>query len=71
MAFKTALSPFEGALTPLWGAAHPEADDREKFAGAFLLPFGGWKEPSKQAQNPDLAKQLWETTEKVAASVLN
>jgi hypothetical protein len=70
--FRNAFTPFEGAITPLWAAAHPEpAQDRKKYAGSFLLPYGGWKEPSALARNADAAKQLWETSEKILEKVLN
>jgi hypothetical protein len=70
--FQKAFSPSEGAITPLWAAAHPDpAKDRSMYAGAFLLPYGGWKEPSELARNVDTAKQLWETSENVLAAVLD
>jgi len=70
--FKSNLSPFEGAITPLWAAAHPEpTEDRTKYAGAFVYPWGGLKEPTVQAQNAELAKELWETSEKVLDKILN
>ncbi|KAF5655591.1 alcohol dehydrogenase [Fusarium sp. NRRL 25303] len=64
--FRSNLSPFEGAITPLFAAAHPEpAQEREKYAGSFIMPFGGVKEPTEDANNAELAKQLWTTSEKV------
>ncbi|KAI1114779.1 short-chain dehydrogenase [Nemania sp. NC0429] len=70
-AFRSALSPADGALTPLFAAAHPEpALERAKYAGAFLLPFGGWKEASAAARDPELAAQLWSASEALLAEVL-
>jgi NAD(P)-dependent dehydrogenase (short-subunit alcohol dehydrogenase family) len=66
------LSPSDGALTPLFAAAHPEpAQDRAKYAGAFLLPFGGWREASEQARDPKLAAQLWEASVALLKSILD
>jgi hypothetical protein len=70
-AFRTALSPADGALTPLFAAAHPEPTmEKAKYAGAFLLPFGGWKEASEMARDPKLAEQLWSASEELLGSVL-
>ncbi|KAG5809205.1 hypothetical protein H9Q74_013954 [Fusarium xylarioides] len=64
--FRSNLSPFEGAITPLFAAAHPEpAQQRDKYAGSFIMPFGGLKELTEDANNAELAKQLWTTSEKV------
>ncbi|TRX96340.1 hypothetical protein FHL15_002612 [Xylaria flabelliformis] len=69
--FREALTPAEGALTILFTAAHPEPVlDRAKYAGAFVLPFGGWKEASQQAQDPALAAQLWEGSEALLKTLL-
>ncbi|XP_014550067.1 hypothetical protein COCVIDRAFT_116571 [Bipolaris victoriae FI3] len=66
-----ALTPFQGAITPLFAAVHSEPrEDIESFKGAFLLPWGGLKEPSELAQDEVLAKELWETSEKVLEKVL-
>ncbi|KAL7941859.1 short-chain dehydrogenase [Trichoderma barbatum] len=65
------LTPFEGAITPVFAAAHSEpARDFTKFAGRFLMPFGGLKEPTDAAQDPELAKQLWNTSELILEKVL-
>ncbi|KAI0451268.1 short-chain dehydrogenase [Xylaria acuta] len=69
--FRKALSPADGALTILFAAAHPEpALDRAKYGGAFVLPFGGWKEASEQAQDPAAAAQLWEGGEALLKTIL-
>jgi NAD(P)-dependent dehydrogenase (short-subunit alcohol dehydrogenase family) len=65
------LTPFEGAITPLFAAAHPEpAADFAKFAGRFIMPFGGLKEPTDAAKDPELAKQLWMTSESILDKIL-
>ncbi|EXA46603.1 hypothetical protein FOVG_03950 [Fusarium oxysporum f. sp. pisi HDV247] len=70
--FRSNLSPFEGAITPFFAAAHPEpAQQRDKYAGSFIMPFGGLKEPTEDANNAELGKQLWTTSEKVVSSVLD
>ncbi|KAI0909974.1 short-chain dehydrogenase [Ustulina deusta] len=70
--FRAALSPADGALTILFAAAHPEpALDRAKYAGAFLLPFGGWKEASDLARDPALAAELWKGSETLLKTLLN
>ncbi|KAF5972617.1 alcohol dehydrogenase [Fusarium bulbicola] len=67
--FRSNLSPFGGAITPLFAAAHPEpAQHRDKYAGSFIMPFGGLKEPTEDANNAELAKQLWTTSEKVVSN---
>ncbi|KAF5010982.1 hypothetical protein FDECE_2893 [Fusarium decemcellulare] len=64
-------SPLDGATTILYAAAHPEPEqDRIKFAGSFIMPFGCVNKPSEDAQNPDLARQLWETTESVLGNIM-
>lgn len=35
------------------------------------MPFGGLKEPTEDANNAELAKQLWTMSEKVVSSVLD
>ncbi|KAF5984427.1 light induced alcohol dehydrogenase Bli-4 [Fusarium coicis] len=70
--FRSNLSPFEGAITPLFAAAHPEpAQQRDKYVGSFIMPFGALKEPTEDANDVELAKQLWTTSEKVVSSVLD
>ena len=65
------LTATDGALTPLFGAAHPVVwKERSTYGGAYLMPFGVIEEPSEDAQNADLAKELWATSEQVIQSVL-
>ncbi|KAH7166806.1 short-chain dehydrogenase [Fusarium sp. MPI-SDFR-AT-0072] len=67
--FRSNLSPFEGAITPFFAAAHPEpAQQRDEYAGSFIMPFGGLKAPTEDANNAELAKHLWTTSEKVVSN---
>ncbi|KAL2816074.1 hypothetical protein BJX63DRAFT_388202 [Aspergillus granulosus] len=60
----SALTPEEGALTPLFAAAHPTVwEDRQRYAGAYLMPFADIEDESDNAKNPQLAQALWEITE--------
>jgi NAD(P)-dependent dehydrogenase (short-subunit alcohol dehydrogenase family) len=60
------FSPFEGAITPLFAAAHPEVREKEmEYKGAFLLPWGGVKGPSALARDECAARDLWKTSEEV------
>ncbi|KAJ7581848.1 short-chain dehydrogenase, partial [Mycena floridula] len=67
-----ALSPFDGALTAMFAATDPIVwEEREQYGGAYLLPFGIITEPSENAQNAELARELWATTESVLADSLS
>ncbi|KAF8067665.1 NAD-P-binding protein [Lyophyllum atratum] len=58
--------PEVGAYTPCFAAASPEIrSNPEKFKGAFLEPVGLIAEPSENARNDRLARELWETTESI------
>lgn len=37
--------------------------EANKFKGAYVVPYGKVREPSKQSQDDGLARELWETTE--------
>jgi hypothetical protein len=58
--------PHDGGYTPAWAAASSRvSEDREKFKGKYLVPYGAIEEASEDARRSDLAKELWETTERV------
>ncbi|KAI0305347.1 hypothetical protein B0F90DRAFT_1625138 [Multifurca ochricompacta] len=60
------ISPHDGGYTPAWAAASRQVfEEREKYKGKYLVPYGTIEEASKDAQREDLAKELWETTENV------
>ena len=65
------LSPAEGALTSLFAATSPKIwGEREKYGGAYLVPFGEIEIPGENALDKGLAEELWGTSEKVVKSVL-
>ncbi|KAH9947937.1 NAD-P-binding protein [Amylocystis lapponica] len=57
--WKAAYSTVFAAASPV---IHAELD---KYRGSYIVPPGKLARPSKLAENPDLAKELWETTERV------
>ncbi|KAF8994916.1 short-chain dehydrogenase [Cyathus striatus] len=69
---ETAVTPLEGAITPLFAAAAPEVrEEKTKYSGAYLMPYGevSLDDLSEDAKNPALAEELWNTSEKVIAEV--
>ena len=69
---KGALTPHQGALTSLFAATSPKIwASKNEYEGAYLVPFGKLETPSENAQNAELAKQLWKTSELVTKSVLD
>ncbi|KAG6907738.1 hypothetical protein DXG01_007538 [Tephrocybe rancida] len=62
--------PEVGAYTSCFAAASPAIRaNPEKYKGAFLEPVGIITEPSENAKDDKLAKELWETTESILANV--
>ena len=60
------ISPHDGGYTPAWAAASRQVfEERDKYKGKYLVPYGIIEEASEDARKEDLAKELWETTEKV------
>jgi len=65
------LSPIDGSLTPLFAATDNIVwTKKEKYSGAYLMPFGVIEEPSENARNPKLAKELWVASEQVVKGLL-
>lgn len=59
------LTPAEGAITALFAATSPKISaENEKYRGAFLIPPGSIEELVGDAQNDQLALELWETSER-------
>ncbi|KAG8982499.1 hypothetical protein FRB93_008017 [Tulasnella sp. JGI-2019a] len=68
--FSPPLSPAEGAYTSLFASTSLAISaEKRKYAGAYLVPFGEISQPSKEAQDPIAAQDLWETSERVVAGM--
>lgn len=63
------LSPDVGSYTSVFAAASPDVDGDERYKGGYLRPIARLEEASAQANDPILARELWETTEKVIAEL--
>lgn len=64
------LTPVQGAYTTLFAATAPRVrDDRKKYGGAYLVPYGGVAEPKKVANDPVAARDLWETSGRVVSAM--
>jgi len=64
------IAPDKGALTSLFAAASPViAQERQKFKGSYLIPYGRIKEPSPTARDAKLAADLWKTTKLVISEL--
>ncbi|KAJ3987666.1 short-chain dehydrogenase [Lentinula detonsa] len=70
------LEPLQGALAPLFAAAATEVwterdggKDKLNWTGAYVMPYGvpSPVDEAEAAKDPKLAKELWETTEKILA----
>jgi hypothetical protein len=61
------ISPHDGGYTPAWAAASRKVfEERNDYKGKYLVPYGVIEEASEDARREDLAKELWETTEKIS-----
>ncbi|KZT34504.1 NAD(P)-binding protein [Sistotremastrum suecicum HHB10207 ss-3] len=55
-----------GGITPAFAAASKEiAENRDKFGGAYLIPYGKISSGSEYARDDKLADELWTTTEQI------
>ncbi|SJL06996.1 uncharacterized protein ARMOST_10338 [Armillaria ostoyae] len=64
--FAVLHQPIRWGYTPAWTAASRAiAEDRRKYTGAYLVPFGVIEEASENAWREDLAKDLLATTDAV------
>ena len=60
------ISPHDGGYTPAWAAASRRVfEERDRYKGKYLVPYGDLEDASKDARREDLAKELWDTTERV------
>ncbi|KAI4521744.1 hypothetical protein EV122DRAFT_216949 [Schizophyllum commune] len=63
--------PLDGATTPLFAAAAPEVwAEKEKYAGAYVVPFGQIVPGSELARDEASAKKLWDLSERVVNEAL-
>ncbi|QRW06827.1 hypothetical protein RhiLY_05826 [Ceratobasidium sp. AG-Ba] len=62
------MSEPEGAGNVVFAAASPNVRAEGIFKGRYLGPGGSIIVPSKYAQDTELSKRLWETTERVVRS---
>jgi len=64
------LHPDQGAYTSTIAAASKDViENPEKYKNAYLIPFGQLGTPSATSQDPELAAELWNTTEGFVASI--
>ncbi|KAM5539668.1 hypothetical protein V8D89_006777 [Ganoderma adspersum] len=66
----TFLSMADGARTPVFAATSPlMATRRDEYKGAYVVPFGRvGTPPHPQAEDAELARELWDTTEGIIRS---
>ena len=61
----TFMNVVDGSYTVLFAAAAPEVrKEVDRYKGAYLIPIAKLSTPSPQAQNEELAQELWDTTER-------
>ncbi|KAL5482611.1 hypothetical protein ACEPAI_9205 [Sanghuangporus weigelae] len=54
----------DGAGTPIIAVVSPGVrTEAEKYRRGYLMPIGKLSKPSNQAQNDELAREVWATTE--------
>jgi hypothetical protein len=60
------ISPHDGGYTPAWAAASRQVfEERDKYKGKYLVPYGVLEDASTDARSEDLARELWDTTERI------
>ncbi|KIO32210.1 hypothetical protein M407DRAFT_66909 [Tulasnella calospora MUT 4182] len=66
MKYIVCLTPEQGAHTSLFAATSPMVkEQKDLYAGAYLVPFGTITKPSAECEDLQAAKDCWETTDKV------
>jgi len=66
------MEPVEGAMTSLFAATSPKVwQERDRYGGAYLMPFGVVVEESENARDEHLAEELRVTSERVVNDVLS
>ncbi|KAI0319571.1 NAD-P-binding protein [Amylostereum chailletii] len=66
-----ALSPYQGSFTTLFAATSRRIyEARDQFKGCYLVPYGEIEKlTTPQSQDEQLARTLWETTERVVKTL--
>jgi hypothetical protein len=60
------ISPHDGGYTPAWAASSCKVfEERNDYKGKYLVPYGIIEEASEEARREGLAKELWDTTERI------
>jgi len=66
----TGLTVPQGGWTTVFAATAPIVKaEKAKYAGAYLTPYNVITEPSKEAQDPVAARDLWETSERLCSEM--
>lgn len=69
--YKKAITAYEGALTAVWAAAHPEVRASERdYDGMFLVPYGALGKVPDLAANMAEAEALWSISENLLTDVV-
>ncbi|KAL1597715.1 hypothetical protein SLS60_008201 [Paraconiothyrium brasiliense] len=69
--YKSGITPYEGALTEVWCAAHPEVrDSADEFKGAFIVPYGVARGATELAEDTEEARKLWDVSEQILAGII-
>ncbi|KZO91910.1 NAD-P-binding protein [Calocera viscosa TUFC12733] len=64
------LTPLQGALTSLFAATSPQVlEDRDKYRGAYLVPYGKLAKVSDKAADAAMAGRLWELSEQAMKEI--
>jgi hypothetical protein len=60
------ISPHDGGYTPAWAASSRKVfEERNDYKGKYLVPYGIIEDASEDARREGLAKELWDTTERI------
>ncbi|TFY67546.1 hypothetical protein EVJ58_g1568 [Rhodofomes roseus] len=62
-------SPEKGAYSTVFAAAAPEIREDPMYKGGYIVPPGKLGSVYPPTEDPELGKELWETTEKILADI--
>ncbi|KAG7452513.1 uncharacterized protein BT62DRAFT_925057 [Guyanagaster necrorhizus] len=65
------MHPDIGAYSSVFVAASPEVDADPRYQGGYLQPIAQLGEASKTACDPEVARELWQTSEKIVEGMLS